>query len=56
MVQGAKDQAEEYMLKEAELMKWQRKAAEMASEEASADLVKLKERVSELEENHKKER
>ncbi|KAG6545759.1 hypothetical protein Mapa_012720 [Marchantia paleacea] len=55
-LQGAKDQAEAYMLKEAELMKWQRRAAEMASEEASADLLKLKERVTELEENHKKER
>ncbi|CAM6094960.1 unnamed protein product [Calypogeia fissa] len=55
-LQGAKDQAEAHMLKEAELLKWQVKTTDLAHEEASMNAVHLKEQVSELEAKLRMER
>lgn len=49
VLQSAKNEAETYMLKEAEVLKWRSIATELALEEASRDGQKLKEKVVELE-------
>lgn len=49
MLQSAKNEAETYMLKEAEVLKWRSIATELALEEASRDGQKLKEKVVDLE-------
>ncbi|CAK9223237.1 unnamed protein product [Sphagnum troendelagicum] len=48
-LESAKNEAETYMLKEAEVLKWRSVATELALEEASRDGQKLKEKVADLE-------
>lgn len=51
-----KNEAEEYMLKELSLLKWQEKASNLASEHNATEVAELKETVSSLEANVKTER
>lgn len=54
--QGVKNEAENYMLKELSLLKWQEKATKLASEKNVAEVAELQETVSNLEANLKTER
>lgn len=54
--QGVKNEAEEYMLKELSLLKWQEKATNLASEKNATEVGELRETVSSLEANVKTER
>lgn len=51
-----KNEAEAYMLKELSLLKWQEKAAKLASEDTNAKMVGVQTNMSGLEENLKNER
>lgn len=55
-LEGAKNEAETYMIKEVELLKWRGKTAELALADANTTTVKLKQNVAELEEKLKAER
>eukprot|EP01018_Ginkgo_biloba_P007650 Gb_03310 [translate_table: standard] len=55
-LEGAKNEAEAFMLKEAELFKWQEKATELALQDANSHVVELQENVTKLEGNLKEER
>ncbi|XP_024402503.1 structural maintenance of chromosomes protein 4 [Physcomitrium patens] len=55
-LEGAKNEAEQYMLKEAELIKWKRHAAGLTLKEADAEAEELKKKVTELENALKQER
>lgn len=44
------------MLKEAELLKWKKRATELTLKEASAEAEKLKDKVKELDDTLKQER
>lgn len=54
--QGVKNEAEEYMLKELSLLKWQEKATKLASENNVTETAELQATVSSLEANVKIER
>lgn len=54
--QGVKNEAEDYMLKELSLLKWQEKATNLASEKNVAEVAELQAAVSSLEANVKIER
>lgn len=54
--QSAKNEAENFMLKEAELLKWKKCATELTLQEASAEADNLKVKVTELEDALKQER
>ncbi|KAF5961825.1 hypothetical protein HYC85_003034 [Camellia sinensis] len=55
-LEDVKNEAEAFMLKELSLLKWQEKAAKLASENTSAQMVGMQANVSTLEENLKIER
>ncbi|RVW82690.1 Structural maintenance of chromosomes protein 4 [Vitis vinifera] len=55
-LEDVKNEAEAYMLKELSLLKWQEKAAKLASGDTSAKMVELQANMSNLEENLKNER
>ncbi|GLJ12037.1 hypothetical protein SUGI_0182570 [Cryptomeria japonica] len=55
-LEGAKNEAEAFMLKEAELFKWQEKATELALKDANDHISELKENITKLEENLKEEK
>ncbi|KAH9321111.1 hypothetical protein KI387_015750, partial [Taxus chinensis] len=55
-LEGAKNEAEAFMLKEAELYKWQEKATELALKDANNHISELQENVTKLEENLKEEK
>ncbi|KZV36107.1 structural maintenance of chromosomes protein 4 [Dorcoceras hygrometricum] len=55
-LEGVKNEAEAYMLKELSMLKWQEKASKLASENNANELEKLRENVQSLEENVKTER
>ncbi|KAL8471591.1 hypothetical protein ACS0TY_029010 [Phlomoides rotata] len=55
-LEGVKNEAEEYMLKELSLLKWQEKASKLASEKNATEVGELQETVSSLEANVKAER
>ncbi|XP_059670338.1 structural maintenance of chromosomes protein 4-like [Cornus florida] len=55
-LEGVKNEAEAYMLKELSLLKWQEKATELASEDTSSRMLETQANVSSLEENLKSER
>ncbi|XP_073040972.1 structural maintenance of chromosomes protein 4 [Primulina eburnea] len=55
-LEGVKNEAEAYMLKELSMLKWQEKATNLASENNATELEKLRENVLSLEENVKIER
>ncbi|XP_073144785.1 structural maintenance of chromosomes protein 4 [Henckelia pumila] len=55
-LEGVKNEAEAYMLKELSMVKWQEKATKLASENNATELEKLRENVLSLEENIKIER
>ncbi|KAK9698350.1 hypothetical protein RND81_08G098000 [Saponaria officinalis] len=50
-LEGVKNEAEAYMLKELSLLKWQEKATKLAAEESSAKMVELQANFSSLEES-----
>lgn len=54
--QSVKNEAEEYMLKELSLLKWQEKATKLASENNVTEIAELQATVSSLEANVKIER
>lgn len=54
--QGVKNEAEEYMLKELSLLKWQEKATKLASENNINEIADIQEAISSLEANVKSER
>lgn len=54
--QSAKNEAENFMLKEAELLKWKKCVTELTLQEASAEADNLKVKVTELEDALKQER
>lgn len=54
--QGVKNEAEEYMLKELSLLKWQEKATRLASENNITEIADIQAAISSLEENVKSER
>lgn len=54
--QGVKNEAEDYMLKELSLLKWQEKATKLASDKNLTEVAELQEIVSDLEANIKIER
>lgn len=54
--QGVKNEAEDYMLKELSLLKWQQKATNLAAEKTEAEVTELQASVSSLEANVKIER
>ncbi|VFQ90359.1 unnamed protein product [Cuscuta campestris] len=55
-LEGVKNEAEAYMLKELSLLKWKEKATKLAFEDNSAKLVDLQANISTTEENLKNER
>ncbi|KAK6129250.1 hypothetical protein DH2020_036959 [Rehmannia glutinosa] len=55
-LEGVKNEAEEYMLKELSLLKWQEKATKLASENNVTEVAELQTTVSNLEANVKTER
>ncbi|CAL9187640.1 unnamed protein product [Musa hybrid cultivar] len=55
-LENVKNEAEAYMLKELSLLKWQEKATKLASDDAASHVIKLQEKVSNLEENLMTER
>ncbi|KAG0558584.1 hypothetical protein KC19_10G039500 [Ceratodon purpureus] len=55
-LEDAKNEAEQFMLKEVELLKWRKYVAELSLHEASAEAEGLKQRVTELEDALKEER
>ncbi|XVF58273.1 hypothetical protein PTKIN_Ptkin07bG0051800 [Pterospermum kingtungense] len=55
-LEGVKNEAEAYMLKELSLLKWQEKAANLAHEDTNLKMVELQQNVSNLEENLKNKR
>lgn len=55
-LEDAKNEAEQFMLKEAELLKWKRRATELTLEEAAAEANEMKKKVTELEDALKQER
>nr|XP_016513692.1 PREDICTED: structural maintenance of chromosomes protein 4-like [Nicotiana tabacum] len=55
-LEGVKNEAEAYMLKELSLLKWQEKAANLAFEDNSARISEMQENISGQEENLKIER
>ncbi|XP_052198087.1 structural maintenance of chromosomes protein 4-like [Diospyros lotus] len=55
-LEGVKNEAEAYMLKELSLLKWKEKATKFASEDNSSQMMQIKESVFSLEENIKIER
>ncbi|XP_051140467.1 structural maintenance of chromosomes protein 4 [Andrographis paniculata] len=55
-LEGVKNEAEDYMLKELSLLKWQQKATNLASEKTGTEVAELQVAVSNLEENVKIER
>ncbi|XP_057769491.1 structural maintenance of chromosomes protein 4-like [Salvia miltiorrhiza] len=55
-LEGVKNEAEEYMLKELSQLKWQEKATKLASENNITEIADLKAAISSLEENVKSER
>jgi structural maintenance of chromosome 4 len=54
--QSAKNEAEAFMMKEAELYKWQEKASELALQDANTHVTDLQENVRKLEGNLKEEK
>ncbi|EXB31972.1 Structural maintenance of chromosomes protein 4 [Morus notabilis] len=55
-LEGVKNEAEAYMLKELSLLKWQEKATALAHNDTNTKMVELQEKVSHIEENLKIER
>lgn len=55
-LEGAKNEAEAFMMKEAELYKWQEKATELAVQDANTHVAELQENVRKLEGNLKEEK
>ncbi|KAH7861220.1 hypothetical protein Vadar_023285 [Vaccinium darrowii] len=55
-LEGVKNEAEAYMLKELSLLKWKEKATKLASEATDGEMVEKQDKVSSLEENLKLER
>ncbi|GER48317.1 structural maintenance of chromosomes protein [Striga asiatica] len=55
-LEGVKNEAEDYMLKELSLLKWQEKATKLASESTVTEIAELQATVSNLEANVKTER
>nr|GLL26602.1 structural maintenance of chromosomes protein 4 [Ipomoea trifida] len=55
-LEGVKNEAEAYMLKELSLLKWQEKATKLAFEDNSAKIVEIQGNISTTEENLKNER
>ncbi|KAL2499952.1 Structural maintenance of chromosomes protein 4 [Abeliophyllum distichum] len=55
-LEGVKNEAEAYMLKELSLLKWQEKATKLASEDNANQIEELQANISSLEENVKNER
>ncbi|KAL3622702.1 Structural maintenance of chromosomes protein 4 [Castilleja foliolosa] len=55
-LEGVKNEAEDYMLKELSLLKWQEKATKLASENNVTEIAELQATVSSLEANVKTER
>ncbi|CAH9093166.1 unnamed protein product [Cuscuta epithymum] len=55
-LEGVKDEAEAYMLKELSLLKWKEKATKLAFEDNSAKIVEIQANISTTEENLKSER
>ncbi|KAG0563982.1 hypothetical protein KC19_8G073300 [Ceratodon purpureus] len=55
-LEDAKNEAEQFMLKEAELLKWKRRATELTLKEATAEADELKKKVTEMGDALKQER